>query len=100
LGDLQQSLIRLDEREEEMSQQIHTSIRSAKRLQSNPKIGSISATAILCAVGDGRPFKRGRDGKERLLGISKRGDTYLRTLLIQDAKSVLKVVDKKLTLVA
>lgn len=113
LDDLRQDLIRLDEREEEMSQKIYTlanSIPAAKRLQSIPGIGPISATAIVCAVGDGKQFKRGRDlaawlgltprqqssgGKDRLLGISKRGDSYLRTLLIQGAKSVLKVVGNK-----
>jgi transposase len=113
LDDLWQDLIRLDEREEEMSQKIHTlanSIPAAKRLQSIPGIGPMSATAIVCAVGDGKQFKRGRDlaawlgltprqqssgGKERLLGISKRGDSYLRTLLIQGAKSVIKVVGNK-----
>ena len=113
LDDLQQDLIRLDEREGEMSQKIHTlanSIPAAKRLQSIPGIGPMSATAIVCAVGDGKQFKRGRDlaawlgltpkqqssgGKDRLLGISKRGDSYLRTLLIQGAKSVLKVVGNK-----
>jgi transposase len=113
LEDLRQDLIRLDERVTEMDKKVHTlahSIPAAKRLQSIPGIGPISATAIVCAVGDGKQFKRGRDlaawlgltprqqssgGKDRLLGISKRGDTYLRTLLIQGAKSVLKVVDKK-----
>ncbi len=113
LDDLRQDLIRLDEREEEMSQKIHTlanSIPAAKRLQSIPGIGPMSATAIVCAVGDGKQFKRGRDlaawlgltprqqssgGKDRLLGISKRGDSYLRTLLIQGAKSVIKVVGNK-----
>jgi transposase len=113
LDELRQDLIRLDEREEEMSQKIHTlanSIPEAKRLQSIPGIGPMSATAIVCAVGDGKQFKRGRDlaawlgltprqqssgGKDRLLGISKRGDSYLRTLLIQGAKSVIKVVGNK-----
>ncbi len=113
LDELRQDLIRLDEREEEMSQKIHTlanSIPAAKRLQSIPGIGPMSATAIVCAVGDGKQFKRGRDlaawlgltprqqssgGKDRLLGISKRGDSYLRTLLIQGAKSVIKVVGNK-----
>jgi transposase len=113
LEDLRQDLIRLDERVAEMDKKIHTlahSMPAAKLLQSIPGIGPISATAIVCAVGDGKQFKRGRDlaawlgltprqqssgGKDRLLGISKRGDTYLRTLLIQGAKSVLKVVDKK-----
>jgi transposase len=113
LEDLRQNLIRLDERVAEMDKKVHTladSMPAAKLLQSIPGIGPISATAIVCAVGDGKQFKRGRDlaawlgltprqqssgGKDRLLGISKRGDTYLRTLLIQGAKSVLKVVDKK-----
>ena len=113
LEDLRQDLIRLDERVAEMDKKVHTladSMPATKLLQSIPGIGPISATAIVCAVGDGKQFKRGRDlaawlgltprqqssgGKDRLLGISKRGDTYLRTLLIQGAKSVLKVVDKK-----
>ena len=113
LEDLRQNLIRLDERVAEMDKKVHTladSMPATKLLQSIPGIGPISATAIVCAVGDGKQFKRGRDlaawlgltprqqssgGKDRLLGISKRGDTYLRTLLIQGAKSVLKVVDKK-----
>ena len=113
MEDLRQDLIRLDERVAEMDKKVHTlahSMPAAKRLQSIPGIGPISATAIVCAVGDGKQLKRGRDlaawlgltprqqssgGKDRLLGISKRGDTYLRTLLIQGAKSVLKVVDKK-----
>jgi transposase len=113
LEDLRQDLIRLDERVAEMDKKIYTlahSMPAAKLLQSIPGIGPIIATAIVCAVGDGKQFKRGRDlaawlgltprqqssgGKDRLLGISKRGDTYLRTLLIQGAKSVLKVVDKK-----
>ena len=61
-------------------------------------------------MGDGKQFKRGRDmaawlgltpkqhssgGKDLLLGISKRGDTYLRTLLIHGTRSALKAIDKK-----
>jgi transposase len=67
-------------------------------------VGAITATAIVAAVGDGKSFKNGRHlaawiglvprqhssgGKSRLLGISKRGDSYLRTLLIHGARSVL-----------
>lgn len=67
-------------------------------------IGPITATAIVAAVGDAKAFKNGRHlaawlglvpkqyssgGKPRLMGISKRGDTYLRTLLIHGARSVL-----------
>ncbi|MCI0355129.1 MAG: IS110 family transposase [Acidobacteria bacterium] len=66
-------------------------------------IGTLTATALVAAVGDGRAFRRGRDlsawlglvpgqhssgGKPKLLGISKRGDTYLRTLFIHGARSV------------
>jgi transposase len=113
LDDLWKDLVHFDERVAEMDKKVHAQANNepaAKRLLSIPGIGPISATAILCAVGDGKQFKRGRDmaawlgltpkqhssgGKDRLLGMSKRGDTYLRTLLIQGARSVLKVIDKK-----
>jgi transposase len=83
---------------------------AAKRLQQIPGIGLITATAMVSAIGDGKQFKRGRDlaawlglmprqhssgGKDCLLGISKRGDSYLRTLLIHGARAVLKVASKK-----
>ena len=73
-------------------------------------IGPITATALVAAIGDGRAFKKGRDlsawlglvpghrgtgGKEVLGGISKRGDTYLRTLLIHGARAVLKTAGTK-----
>jgi len=79
-------------------------------LQTIPRIAPISATDIVCAVGDSKQFKRGRDltawrgltlrqqssgGKDKLLEISKRGDSYPRTLLNQGANSVLKVVGNK-----
>ena len=66
-------------------------------------VGHITGTAILAAVGDAAVFKNGREmaawlglvpkqcssgGKERLLGISKRGDKYLRSLLIHGARAV------------
>ena len=113
LQSLQQDLINLDERASEMDkriQQLAISNSTAKRLQQIPGIGPITATALVCAIGDGKQFKRGRDlaawlgltprqhssgGKDCLLGISKRGDTYLRTLLIHGARAVLKVADKK-----
>jgi transposase len=73
---------------------------AARRLATIPGIGVLSATALVAAIGDGRTFARGRDlaawlglvprqattgGKPRLLGISKRGNGYLRRLLIGDA---------------
>jgi transposase len=77
---------------------------AARRLMSVPGIGSINATALVAAVGDGSAFARGRDmaawlglvprqmttgGRPRLLGISKRGNRYLRKNLIHGARAVL-----------
>jgi transposase len=77
---------------------------AARRLMSVPGIGALNATALVAAVGDGSAFRRGRDmaawlglvprqattgGKPRLLGISKRGNRYLRKQLIHGARSVL-----------
>jgi len=113
LQSLQQDLITLDDRTSEMDrriQQLANSNNTAKRLQQIPGIGPITATALVCAFGDGKKFKRGRDlaawlgltprqhssgGKDCLLGISKRGDAYLRTLLIHGARAVLRVAENK-----
>ena len=69
-----------------------------------PGVGSLTATAVVASVADARQFRSARQfaaylglvprqsgtgGRVKLLGISKRGDTYLRTLLIQGARSVL-----------
>ena len=69
------------------------------------QVGPITATALVAAVGNAEQFANGRQmsaafgltprqhssgGKERLLGISKRGDAYLRVLLIHGARSVLR----------
>jgi len=77
---------------------------AARRLASVPGIGTINATALVAAVGDGSAFARGRDmaawlglvprqattgGKPRLLGISKRRNRYLRKNLIHGPRSVL-----------
>jgi transposase len=67
-------------------------------------IGPVTATALVASVGDRTCFKNGREfaawlglvprqrssgGKVRLLGISKRGDRYIRTLMIHGARAVL-----------
>jgi len=82
---------------------------TARRLVSVPGIGAINATALVAAVGDGSTFARGRDmaawlglvprqattgGKPRLLGISKRGNRYLRKNLIHGARSVLPYLNR------
>ena len=73
-------------------------------------IGPITATAMTASLGDGHAFQSGRQvaawvgvvpgqasngGKAKLLGISKRGDTYLRTLLIHGARAVVKAAATK-----
>lgn len=93
---------RLDQAARESSQ--------AKRLMAVPGIGKLAATAILASVADPHHFGSGRDmsanlglvphqhssgEKERLLGISKRGDAYLRTLLIHGARSALRAAGEK-----
>lgn len=77
---------------------------AAHRLVSIPGIGVLNATALVAAVGDGTTCAKARDlgawlglvprqhttgGKPRLLGISKRGNKYLRTLLIHGARAAL-----------
>ena len=113
LEELRQDLIALDERVLVVTEKINVLAKAdedAQRLLKIPGIGPMTATAIISAIGNGKQFKCGRDlaawlgltpkqhssgGKERLLGISKRGDSYLRTLLIQGARAVLRVVGQK-----
>jgi len=84
---------------------------NAKRLQTIPGIGPIIATALVAAIGSSvANFKNGRElpawlglvprqhstgGRNQLLGISKRGDSYLRNLPIHGARSVLRHAEKK-----
>jgi transposase len=81
-----------------------------QRLMTIPGIGPLSATALVAAVSDASAFHDGRQfaawlglvprqhstgGKERLLGISKRGDRYLRKLLIHGARATMRWVSLK-----
>jgi transposase len=81
-----------------------------QRLQTIPGIGPVTATALIAAVGPVTQFKNGRQlaawlglvpreystgGKPRLLGISKRGNVYLRKLLIHGARATLRWVETK-----
>jgi transposase len=103
---LRQHLISLNQQIEQLSKQIEQYCRTdpvTKRLQAIPGIGPLSASALVASVGDIACFKNGRalaawlglvpgqhssGGKAKLLGISKRGDKYLRTLLVHGARSV------------
>lgn len=84
--------------------------RNAMRLQQLRGVGPIIATALVAAVGDARQFANGRQlsaslgltprqhssgGKQRLLGISKRGDAYLRSLLVHGARAMLRTAKGK-----
>lgn len=75
-----------------------------QRLEAIPGVGLLTATAAIATMGDARTFRSGREfaafvglvprqsgtgGRVKLLGISKRGDSYLRTLLIHGARTVL-----------
>lgn len=79
----------------------------ARRLMKLRGVGPLIATALIAALGEGRDFRRGRDfavwlgltprvhgtgGKDRILGISKRGDGYLRRLLVHGARAVVSQV--------
>ena len=83
---------------------------ACQRLAQLAGIGPLTATALVAAVGDATDFKNGRQfaawlglvprqhstgGKTTLLGMTKRGNRYLRTLLIHGARAVLRVVDRK-----
>lgn len=78
--------------------------RAVKAISEIPGVGLLTATAAVAMMGDAKAFRSGREfaawaglvpeqtgsgGKVNLHGISKRGDTYLRTLLIHGARSVL-----------
>lgn len=82
----------------------HRANPNSGKLEKIPGIGPITASALVASMGDARHFANGRQvaawlglvpkqsstgGKTMLLGMSKRGDTYLRTLLIHGARAVL-----------
>jgi transposase len=107
LSDLLGQLRYLDEQVEHYERQIQQLARSsaaAERLMAIQGVGPLTASAVVASVGDARVFKNGRQfaawlgltprqhssgGKSRLGPITKRGDVYLRTLLIHGARSSL-----------
>ncbi|MDK9723236.1 MAG: IS110 family transposase [Rhodospirillales bacterium] len=89
----------------------HAGHAVSQRLTGIPGIGILTATALAATVGEGQDFKNGRQlaaylglvprqassgGKARLLGISKRGDGYLRGLLIHGARAVIHHIRRRL----
>jgi len=113
LAGLQDELHRLDERiagYDRQIQQLSTQSDACRRLMTIPGVGPMVATTLVAAVADAKAFKSGREmsawvglvprqcstgGKPKLLGISKRGDAYLRTMLIHGARSALRVAKNK-----
>lgn len=103
----------LDRQVSELEAQIKTAPRNSavsRKLEKIPGIGPITASALVATIGDAKNFENGRQlaawmglapaqsssgGKTNLLSISKRGDTYLRTLLIHGARSPLKALQAK-----
>nr|WP_238812802.1 IS110 family transposase [Paraburkholderia sp. SG-MS1] len=84
--------------------------RKLQRLATVPGIGPLVATALFSGVGDPLQFKNGRQfaawlgptpkqrssgGKSKLSGITKHGDTYLRTLLVQGARAVMRFAGRR-----
>jgi transposase len=97
----------LDEQVRDFERQIvewHRGSEVSRELEKIPGIGPLTATALLASIADARSFDSGRQvsawlglvprqnssgGKSTLLGISKRGNVYLRTLLIHGARSAI-----------
>ena len=113
LAGLYSDLRLLDERVRELDREIAAIAREHEpisRLEQLTGIGPLTASALYALVGDGRQYRSGRElavalgltprqhssgGKEKLLGISKRGDKYIRTLLIHGARSALRVAPNR-----
>ena len=108
LAQLRVELDQLTGRIEQMDaviQQTAKENEACQRLSEIPGVGPVTATALIAAVGNASDFRKGRNlaawmgivpgeystgGKQKLLGISKRGNKYLRTLFIQGARSVVQ----------
>jgi len=105
-AELYERLVVLDERiahYDRQIQQLHRASPQSCRLEQVRGVGPLIATALLASIGDAKAFKNGRQfaawlglvprqhssgGKPRLLGITKRGNTYLRMILVHGARAV------------
>ena len=103
----------LDRQVDELEAQIqvwHRANPASLKLAKIPGVGPLTASAMVATVGDATNFSNGRQltawigmvprqhssgGKQTLLGISKRGDSYLRTLLIHGARAVIRLAKNK-----
>jgi transposase len=112
LATLADDLRQLEERIAEVTREIEAAAAisdQARRLMSIPGIGPLAATALLAAAGNGRQFAKARDmaawlglvprqystgGRTTLLGISKRGNSYVRRMLIHGARACVTHMDR------
>jgi transposase len=112
---LLEHLKELDRQVQEVEAQIvlwHRDSDLSRKLAAVPGVGPITASALVATVGNAKSFASGRQmaawlglvprqsssgGKNVLLGISKRGDTYLRTLLIHGGRAVIRAAQHKKT---
>lgn len=110
---LYEDLAALDTRIKQLTKMVEQQVRQdekALRLMGIPGVGPLTASAIVTAVGDASQFRNGRQmaaflgltprqhssgGKTRLLGIHKRGDSYVRGLLVHGARAVLRMATNK-----
>ncbi|WP_412071971.1 transposase [Pseudomonas fluorescens] len=91
-------------------QQWHRGNEGSCRLTQIPGVGPITVSALVASVGDSKSFANGLQmvawlglvprqhstgGKSTLLGISKRGDCYLRTLMVHSAGAVVRYAESK-----
>ena len=106
-NELLSTLQDLDKKVDHYNQQVEIVCKNneiCQRLVKIEGVGALTATALVASIGDAQVFKNGREmsafiglvpkqhssgGKTRLLGISKRGDRYLRCLLIHGARAVI-----------
>jgi transposase len=113
MRELYEEVVAVDERvarADALVQRVFTQSAPCQKLAQVEGIGPVVATALVAAVGNGKEFAHGRHlaawlglvprqhssgGKERLLGISKRGDRYLRTLLIHGARATVHHARRK-----
>ncbi len=113
LGEMAERLRMLDDRLRPYEERIERLCRQDERCQRLVKVegvGPLVATALVAAIGDARQFKNGRElsawlglvprqhssgQRTVLLGISKRGDRYLRTLIIHGARAATRVTERK-----
>ena len=110
---LGENLKEMDEQVSELERQIklwHRDNEQSSKLEAIPGIGPITASAFVATVGDVKSFKNARQvpawlgmvprhegtgGKATMGGISKRGDVYLRTMLIHGARTVVAQLERK-----